>query len=270
MDRLKVTICIPYFERLGPLEKTMDSFCGAGYFRERFPYAVDISLCDDGSIQQPIPEQWNKYPVFVDRLPPKHDWRNPCVALNAAVANCLETDVLLLQGPEAYHLGDVITPMVKMLGPSKRHNTVLGPIRGKRVPVKAPFWWCQMLHLSMFEAIGGFDETFRKGKGGEDTDFYNRLLLAGANFMRFEGPPMVEMRKKGDTVWAPHKYPTGHPQDPNCKLLKQRYGQTAHIRPKDRDKIRGYPYWKAVGHTLESAPHRSDPETPPRPASPSA
>ena len=237
MGRLKkIAICMPYFERMGPLRKTLSSFVDVGYLEHDFPYEVSISVCDDGSTKEPVPREWNKYPMSVSWLISKHSWKNPCVAINKAVRQT-DAEFILLQGPETRHEGNILSPMMERLEDSDR-RVVLGPIVGPDVPARTPFWWCQLMHRSFFDEIGGFDEEFRKGKGGEDTDFYNRLLLAGAEFIRFMGPPHARRQPRDVSKWEPHRYPTGHKNDPNCKRLIKIYGQTHHIRPKDRDKIR--------------------------------
>jgi glycosyltransferase involved in cell wall biosynthesis len=221
-----VTICIPYFERRDALLKTLKSF-------RQSEYRAAISIVDDGSMREPVPFIKD---ACVMHLPKKPDWRNPCVPLNRAVKNSY-TPLILLNGPDIVHDKGLLYGMLDMMNKHEEdHLAVLADT--KRVP-KAPFWWCQLMTRAFFDEVKGFDEAFRKGKGGEDTDFYNRCALAGGKYIRIIGPPFARrIPLAGTAKWTPHPYKTGQKGEPNCELLIKRYGQTQHLRRRDIERNR--------------------------------
>jgi GT2 family glycosyltransferase len=57
--------------------------------------------------------------------------------------------------------------------------------QGGRLPMPpgSGFHFCAMLHRSLWERAGGFDEAYRAGQGCEDNDWLWRLHAAGALFI---------------------------------------------------------------------------------------
>jgi len=182
----KITICIPYFERLGPLEKTLDGFHSFGYFNDN----IHLCLVDDGSINEPIPRSYDSQPwCTVVRLPKKKERKNASVPVNVAVKHA-KGPIILLQSPETYHTKPIIREMAESIKGHK--DIVLAAVSSDRKgvpwyahpkhrPVK--FWFCQMMTKQFFGEIGGFDEDYRDGLGFEDDDFINRLDAANANWI---------------------------------------------------------------------------------------
>jgi len=186
-EHYKVSICMPYYERWKPLEKTLASFIEMGYFEYDYPCSIEIIIVDDGSEREPISKYVpdpSKYdpPFRLVELPKKSVWQTPCVPLNRAVENATHP-LILFQSPETYHVMPVIEKMAKMLTNTKdvvscgckNHllKWVADPRRNSNF-----LWWCQMLTRDFFNSIGGFDESYRDVSGGEDNDYANRLTLA--------------------------------------------------------------------------------------------
>jgi glycosyltransferase involved in cell wall biosynthesis len=181
-DMIDVSICMPFYERLEELDRTLDSFKKCGYFDEGYPFKVELSICDDGSVENPVTYEWLKEKVgevfILHNSPEKPYWANPCVPLNIAVKQS-SGRYILLQGPETVHRVPIIKAMVDLI--ERENDTVLCPAKDTKVktwqgwrlhPVHQPkkFWFCQMLHRDLWEDAGGMDERFRKGWGGFDDD----------------------------------------------------------------------------------------------------
>jgi GT2 family glycosyltransferase len=212
---------MPYFEREAALVRALKSF-------EKYD-EYKVSIVDDGSTLQPLSEVIS--PTFmVTLLPKKTDWRNPSVPLNMCVRQ-IESEHILLQSSDIYHPIPILEPLRNAIksetdiaiAPMKteKRNGKIGSFNGPR-PEHAPFWWCQMMRRSFFETIGGFDEEFRKGKGGEDTDFAKRAVRAGVTWKIVRG--IYAVQQEVPVIWKPHELRTGDMRDPNIKRLKEKFG----------------------------------------------
>lgn len=138
--------------------------------------------------------------MTVIRLPDKAEAKNPCVPINMGVA-VATGDVIVLTNPEVVHRLPILSGMRDRLselgemgyvaaacrahGKWLCHSTDMPPDRALgRVPSPpgAGLHFCSMLHRSLFDIAGGFDERYRDGQAYEDNDFLWRLDRAGAKF----------------------------------------------------------------------------------------
>jgi glycosyltransferase involved in cell wall biosynthesis len=181
-----VAICMPYFERAVALERTIRSFKECGYFDESYPCSVTVSVCDDGSIDQPAPES-DMYSLT--RLPNKKEWLAPTKPMNTSVT-ASDSRLILLQSPETYHPMPVVHLMVELIEAPRDvvqvgcKNETHGPGVWFNHPKSNPnkFWFCQMLSRYMWNDVGGFSDEYRQFAHGEDGDFALRLTKAGARW----------------------------------------------------------------------------------------
>lgn len=177
---MDIAICIPYFERKAALVKTIKTFEKMGYFSDG-RYDIELCICDDGSIDEPIPEGDLRVPAKIIALPKKDAWMTPCVPLNIAI-RATTAPVIVIQSPETYHEMPVIYNMAKKITHYKDVVNVKckrcnGTYRGTTY-----LWWCQMFTRRFFEELGGFNEEYREYSGGEDNDMEFRMTLAGCNW----------------------------------------------------------------------------------------
>lgn len=190
-----ISICMPYFNRMGPLKKTLRTYQNNEYFNGSHGIDVSVSLCDDGSKKEPVSALDNYGWLKKTYLPKKDDWRCACTPLNRAV-KMADSEHILLTSPEVYHPRPVLSKMFSLM--SGTRDIVLACVKAEgrdtrmkqwkgwyshpeHRPIK--FWWCQLMRKSLFNEIGGFDEGYRKGRGWEDTDFVERMDIAGANWI---------------------------------------------------------------------------------------
>ena len=63
-----------------------------------------------------------------------------------------------------------------------------------------------MMHRSLWDAAGGFDEEYRRGAGYDDPDFVLRLHRAGAKFLIRDDLVVEHVRQGAHAAWAPGMY----------------------------------------------------------------
>lgn len=204
-----VSVCIPYWVPagggFGDLARTV-----AGVLR-LYP-DIEVSLCDDGS---PIKLVVAEHPqVRQVTLPFKDHALNPCVAINAAVRHSTRPFVLLTNPGVAFQASMVESMLAACdesvyvaaacrdvdTGRWLCHSTVKGGEHGRGpMPADAGFHFCALLHRSLFDAAGGFDEAYRAGQAYDDNDFLWRLHAVGARFRLLD--ELVVAHKRSTTVW---------------------------------------------------------------------
>lgn len=181
-----ISICMPYYMRQGELDRSLRSL------RVCYP-ALDFELviCDDGSpVSVYAPGCW------VVRLPLKGHALNPCVPMNRAVAEATG-EIIVLTGPEIEHRTPVLGAMADGIGPDDYVIAACRDADGQwlcassvtpgtdgrgAMPAGSGFHFCAMLHRSLFNRAGGFDEDYRDGQAFDDNDWLFRLERAGARF----------------------------------------------------------------------------------------
>jgi glycosyltransferase involved in cell wall biosynthesis len=216
-----ISIVMPYYMRQEALDRSLDSI------RRNYPgNDFEIVICDDGS---PIPVRAEGCKVV--SLPMKGHALNPCVPINRAVA-ASSGDVIVLTNPEVEHRSPILQAMAEGLGEDdyvmaacrdesgvwlcSSHVLPGGNGRGP-MPPGSGFHFCAMLHRSLFDRAGGFDEDYRGGQAFDDNDWLFRLQRAGARF-----------RMRDDLVVWHHRVPCAWPEgghERNRRLFEVKWGQ---------------------------------------------
>lgn len=221
-----ISVCMPYWNRPRELTRSLIAY------GKIYPgLGLEFSICDDGS----IPPLGARAGCKISRLPQKAYALNPCVPINAAVRASTH-DIVVITNPEIEHREPVFHEMLAALrGPNDYvmaacHDTKIGPIAGagtpygtngrKPIPEGADLHFCTMLHRSLFERAGGFDESYRNGLGCDDNDWVWRLRSADANFIRTPG-----------VVWhtrTPHRW--HGTLETNAAILEKKWGHLPEYR----------------------------------------
>lgn len=178
---------------------------------------MEIIIVDDGSGDLRLDE----YPweVRVLTLPEKSAALNPCVPFNAGVA-AARSDVIVLTNPEIIHDVPVFEKMLGELGELGRDGYVMAAtwcqdegkwhchssmprlnVLGVEHPEGSGLHFCAMLHKSLYEKAGGFDEEYRDGAGYEDNDFVMRLGKIGAVFKICDDLQVLHPKNGARTSW---------------------------------------------------------------------
>ncbi len=217
-----ISVCVPYWKQRDQLDAMI-----VQYARLYGWHDMELVVACDGS-QYKSPVSWLRVvclPLKVSRARSTrlHGLRsdhplNPCVPINAAVA-ASHGDVIVLTGCEIEHEGDVLGPMLECLEHEddyvvspcydERRGWLAGPHvdynSGGRLPVPpgGHFHFCAMLHRSLWDKAGGFDEDYRHGQACDDNDWLWRLADVGARFKL--SPTLVIHRPSPPIAWnLPH------------------------------------------------------------------
>jgi len=184
--------------------------------KQKIPWEYEIVVVNDGT-EDGTKEVCLKYPQvkYVVLRPGTKDsnlvWRCPSLALNVGVKQS-EGDVLIFTCPEIYHpypdnIFNLVSPILennslmtytegyddrggKILKAIKEGNpiTTLTPTKEnflKELHTQYPF--CMGFSREKYFDIGGYDEDFMAGYAYDDTDFVNRMLKNGVNYLKVPG-----------------------------------------------------------------------------------
>ena len=181
----QLSVCMPYWNRQALLDRSLAAY------RRLYP-GLEISVCDDGS-EVPVSAPG----CIVTSLPVKKRPLSACTPMNAAV-RASTRDIICLTNPECEHREDVFTPMLAMLETNRDYVAspvwdvdldhllvgpgVLCPEDDQTKPKGSLFHYCAVMHRSLFEEVGGIDESYRNGWAFEDTDLLWKLFEAGTRF----------------------------------------------------------------------------------------
>jgi len=243
-----VSICIPYFERGPEFTRTLWSFIECGYFSPDSPLKIEVSVCDDGSIDEPVRDLavLQEIPsgcLRLTELPEKTEWKTCVTPMNTAVG-ASTAPLIVLQSPETYHPKPAIYHMLQLM--EDERSVVTSPTRApddprmKKFdywythPVIRPvhFWWCQMISRPLWEEVGGFDEAYRVGRAMEDVDFIYALKKAGAKMIWADDKEAytetVFLRKKErHKTHAKQHTKVETTKNPNYVYFKEKWGADA-------------------------------------------
>jgi hypothetical protein len=188
---LDIAICLPYWEHWECLQKTLKSYHLNGYFRADNP-KVGLSICDDGSIEEPIDcfmieKILGIIPLNITHLKKKDTCEGPGLPRNEAVR---------AMGARYAYVGECDTPhykpylfaMYQVLEDELGVDAVFAPMVEQR-------WWTwrnhnkyrpldydnnMLIRREEFDYLGGYDNRYREaGWGYEDTDLAMRMKEAG-------------------------------------------------------------------------------------------
>jgi glycosyltransferase involved in cell wall biosynthesis len=185
---------------------------------------LELIVVDDGNMES-YRAPAMPFPVRVVRLPVKSEPLNPCVPINRGVA-AARGEVIALSGPDLSHVRPVLGQMRQELGNDEKKYVLAavwyaekgvwhchssyrrsdnGDV-GSMLPPGADYHFMAMLHRSLWDAAGGFDEEYRDGAGYDDPDFVLRLNRAGAKFRIRDDLVVEHVRQGAHTAWPKAGY----------------------------------------------------------------
>lgn len=213
-----ISLILPYWNRQAAADLSL-----ALMARHYADLALEVIVVDDGSTPPYQAPAALPFPVRVVRLPTKAAPMNPCTPINAGAA-IAQGEYIALSNPEILHESPVLPAMLDEAqrgGPltyvlaacwdperkrwhchtsNKRSDS--GDV-GSYLPAGADYHFMALMHRSLWEAAGGFDEDYRDGAGYDDPDFVRRLHRAGASFVIRDDLVVTHPRHGARAGWTP-------------------------------------------------------------------
>lgn len=210
---MRISLILPYWKRQAAADAALARLAAF------YPYLdLEVIVVDDGD-PEPFEVPLLDMNLVCMRLPKKNRPLSPVTAWNRGVEiatgevialSCIEVlherpilaemlEELAERGPMAYVLAAAWCPEQKQW---HCHSTVHFP----ECPKGTGSSFCALMHRSLYQLVGGFDEVYREGAGYEDRDFIHRMHRAGAEFV-IRDDLVVTHPKTGATIrWAGEQF----------------------------------------------------------------
>lgn len=211
-----ISLVLPYWNRLKAAQDALQRMAGL--------YAdldMEVVVVDDGSPEAFVAPEGMPWPVRVIRMQAKAVPLNPCLPLNWGVA-LARGDVIAISNPENLHRGPVLTAMQDELERGDCNTYVLAAawhvegrnwhchsslgapvVEGITLPAGSHYHFLAMMHRTLWERAGGFDNDYRDGAGYDDPDFVLRVARAGARFVLRNDLIVDHVRTQARAKWTP-------------------------------------------------------------------
>ena len=209
----EISLILPYWQRQDATDKAM-------HYLEHHNQGVDyeVILVDDGNeVRYKRPPRIN---MRIIQLPEKSGPLNPCVPYNCGVEQSTG-EYVALSNPENIHRTPILDEMRKSIknendyvmaacwcpeqnrwhchsSMNRRNDNDVG----KYLPPGSNYHFMSMMHRSLWDKIGGFDEEYREGAGYDDPDLVRRLHKAKANFIMRDDLIVDHQRSNAHAAWT--------------------------------------------------------------------
>jgi len=222
---IQVSIVMTYYERMGQLQTTLDSFLFHGYGSD-----VEVVIADDGSVREPASSiDTSRYPFQVKILyfKPEDKWYlNACVPFNRAFA-AAQGRIVIIQNAECFHHGNVVAHAREHVGKGlyltygcysinqasfeairkmEDFRQVQDSVAFLDQPLAregddawynhsthrpCAFHFCSAMLKEELDALGGFDERYADGQGFDDNEFLYRIRKRGLEVRIIDSPTVI-------------------------------------------------------------------------------
>ncbi len=197
-QNMKISIVMAYYNRQNLLDKTMESIRRSDFTN------YEVIIVDDGSdVPVVCPD------AKIIRIEKKDKWwTNPCIPFNKGFKEATG-DVILIQNPECYHTGDILSyvkdnikpntylsfgcyaltneetasfqqGVIPSIGTHSAERVGSGWYNHSTIRPKA-YHFCSAITKEDLARVGGFDERYAKGVAFDDDDFIRTINRIGMN-----------------------------------------------------------------------------------------
>jgi len=232
MEPSMISVIFPYWNRLEVTREALDAMA-----KVYGGVDMEVVVVDDGSAEAFSVDREYPWSVRVLRLPAKDVAKNPCVPINYGVSKS-QGDYLVITNPEVLHHMQALPKMRDELETLGKDGYVLASawceeerkwhchpsisgitLHGVKHPEGSGLHFCAMLHRSLWDKSGGFDETYREGAGYDDNDFVMRLGKVGAKFKILRDVIVQHPKTGAKTKWLDGAFQR------NAEIFVQKWGQ---------------------------------------------
>lgn len=225
-----ISLILPYWDRVGVADAALERLA------QCYPdLGLQVIVVDDGNpTPYKVPESLaGRLQVDVVRLPEKREPKSPVTCWNAGFG-AAKRDLIGISCVEVWHSRPVLKAMAVELDELGPRGYVLAAAwcpelrewhchsqhaaaGSYQLPKGTGRAFLGLMHRSLYEKAGGWDEDYRDGAGYEDVDFIHRMLKAGAEF-RIRDDLVVNHPKTGASIaWGAEKFAR------NAEILKRKW-----------------------------------------------
>lgn len=204
-----ISVIIPFWYRQKELDRIIDQFID--FYSD---LNIEIVVVDDGCNPRAKINKQTKFPVKIINMPEKNEALNPCTVINRGVKEAVG-EIILLTNPEIIFNENVIEKLLFQLTSDnvyvsastldRKTNTWLSHPTEKLncgpIPKNSSLHFCAMFHKSLFNKVGGFDESYREGSAWEDADFLWRLWAVDTQFKTLDDVIVYHEQTRGSN-WS--------------------------------------------------------------------
>lgn len=210
---MRLSLILPYWKRQAAADRALERIAAQYQHLD-----LEVIVVDDGD-PEPFRVPLIDMNLVCLRLPQKRRPLSPVTAWNRGV-ELATGDILALSCIEVLHEMPVLTEMAEELlnrGPMAYvlaaawcpeqkawhcHSSVHFP----DCPPGTGTSFCALMHRSLYQLVGGFDEVYRDGAGWEDRDFIQRMHRAGAEFVIRDDLVVTHPKTGASITWGGEQF----------------------------------------------------------------
>jgi hypothetical protein len=217
MEQAMISLILPYWRRQAAADRALE-LLGKQYVT----LDLEVIVVDDGNPELYDYSYGLPFRAAVRRLAEKHEPKNSCVPFNRG-AELATGEYIALSSIEMLHTmpvlaamrdeiirgGDKTYVMAAVWNPEQNrwhaHSSLTKWREVEDIPMPPGAQWhfMSMMHRSLWDAAGGFDEEYRDGAGYDDPDLVLRLARAGARFVMRDDLVIEHPREGARSAWTP-------------------------------------------------------------------
>jgi len=217
---VKVSVVMAYYNRKPLIESTLQSISHSSY------HDYEIIVVDDASAEEhrieDLVENFNMDIKLIRLDPDEKTHVNPCIPYNIGFKQATG-DIIVIQNPECFHLGDIITDASKIqdneykvyhcysLPEDKTEKLINGEPqqvmfldRSARfngdegyyvhgVLNRRPYHFCSAITKKDLDDLGGFDERYAHASSYDDDELAHRIQKKGMNILYIHNPLVTHL-----------------------------------------------------------------------------
>ena len=249
----RISVVLAHYNRKNLLLKSLKSI-------EQSKYASDIEvvIVDDASSEEnrldDIVTNYKFKINLITQKPENKDYINPCVPYNIGFREA-KSDIVLIQNPECYHVGDVIDHALSNITDDNyityatyalsKEDTATLESKELNITGNAsnggqqegwynhstinprPLHFASCITKKNLDALGGFDEAYANGIGFDDDELLMRIKDNGLKVQICDSPFVLHQNHYDENAYENRFQSSPHLFDKNKKLyiteLKKRY-----------------------------------------------
>lgn len=255
-----ISIVMTYHNRKELLIRTLDSIKKSSFSKSKLEIIiVNDASSKDHEIDDLIYSIYNELNLKIINIKEKQKkWNNSCVPYNIGF-NYIKYDKVIIQNPECYHNGDILTHVHNNLNNdnylsygcyslnwentinSNYENIKINDIKSKgaiydgwynhSIINPTGYHFCSSITYENLCKLNGFDERYKDGIGYDDNEFVYRIKKLGLDFKIIDTPFVFHQAHK--SVFRFNSLSPQEEKDLKLKLFDKNYNLFINVTKKD-------------------------------------